>query len=137
MRRNRVPRILAAAALSVLALSLTQCIIVPHRVPGSAPQAETVQIVTPHKQEEVKPSSPPRPVYRVGDVVSVTGIMRHDGMRYVIDDDRSSAIFKFTGNKVSEAETFKKNLNRRISVRLRILSAAGQVYEADFISFGG
>jgi hypothetical protein len=135
MGTKRIPSILAAAALSVFALSLTQCIVIPHRSsnPDPAPGKSTVQVVTP-KPSDPKPAPAPRVVYRIGEVVSVTGTLRHDGHRYFIDDDKSNAVFKFDVDK-SLATNLQKNLNRKIRARLRITSVSGQVYETDFISF--
>jgi hypothetical protein len=141
MKDHRTLRILAAAAVAGIALSLANCIIIPRHLSNSDSEPDSgktsVQILTPGRNDDLKPAPLPRVAYRVGETISVTGTMRHDWGGYYIDDDLSSAIFRFVGNKVSEADTFQKNLNRKIQVRLKILSADGQVFQADFISFGG
>lgn len=136
MRTNRLPKILAAAALSVFALSLTQCIVVPYRSSGSSsnPGKSNVQIVTP-KPSSPKPAPAPKVAYRVGEVVSISGTLHKDGHGYFINDDRSNAILKFAVSKMSLANDLDKNVNRKVSVRLRIVSVSGEVYQTDFISF--
>ncbi len=131
MRIKAFGRIMTAAAF---ALSLMQCIIVPGRV-SPVPATVHVTTTTQGKLEPTKPS-PPKIVYRVGDVVDVSGIMRYDGDKYYIDVDNSNARVKFVGNRVSEANSFKANLNRHVTIKLRILSASGDSYEADFLSWG-
>jgi hypothetical protein len=135
MRTNRIPKILAAAVLSFFALSLTQCIVVPYRASGSSstPGKSGVQNAPP-KVNNPKPAPAPKVVYRVGQTVSVTGTLRHDGHGYYIDDENSGAVLKFSVSK-SQGNSISQSLNRRIRVSLRILAVSGQVYMAELISF--
>ncbi len=137
MRTKRIVKILAAAALSFFALSLTQCIVIPRPSSDSSqsPGKATTHVVTP-KPTTVKPA-PVAPVYQVGSVVSVTGTIRHNSDGYYLDDDRSNAVFKFVNIKSNESAAIQQNLNRRTQVRVKIVSVRGNVYQADFLNFGG
>lgn len=139
MKPNTALRILAAAAMAAIALSLTQCILVPFRRSGPDSDFDSgktsVQPLTPAKNNELKPVSPPQVVYRIGETVSLTGTMRQDWGGYFVDDENSSASFRFVGNKGSEADAFRKVLNRRVHVRVKLLSVNGNVFQVDFISF--
>jgi hypothetical protein len=141
MGKKRLFRILTAAALCALSLSLMQCLIIPLR--HSSDGDESVKVtgsstLAPNKPDSTRPTvTPSRPGYGIGSVISVSGIMRQDFSGFYLDDSRSNLIFRFVNVKASEADDMNRALNKQVTVRIKIVSQFGNTYNADLLNFGG
>jgi hypothetical protein len=140
MGRNRIFRTLVAIVLSALALSLTQCIIVPLRhSTASAPAPATSnapQVVA--KQEEPKVAPAPRPAYSVGQEINTYGTVMADGRGgFSLSEDRTGVQFSFVNLRKEEVPLFQKYNRQHVQVVMRILKVESfRSYDVDFIAFG-